>query len=399
MEKTRNQLFDPEHRLIDPATSALSITVGSISRSSEPAIPHGAMGNPISAGKKDFPSVFTRIGKGVNKAIKPDFVDYGGNYSLRQVGRGNNRWLQRDQNLMEPTLNHTTDKVFKGFCGTSFSAPHVTHMAARTERALERQLGERPSANLIRAMLANSATCSEEMKQWGMSSLDPHYTGRDNPKQERLMRLNGYGKVSDLLLSSTDNAVTLFAEDKLPLRDFHLYKIPVPEQFLKVRAAKSITVSLAYDPVTRMSRKEYLANNLWIEIFRRIDEDTLVRYKAKKEAGTDTEEDFNSLPDAFKTDFVPGYDALQKSTLQQRRWSKSARGGSDLLWEENSQPYIYILVSGKERFKYAQQELPQSYALCVTFAYESEENIDLYNQLRNNVRVKEPQRIQPRVRV
>ena len=182
------------------------------------------------------------------------------------------------------------------------------------------------------------------------------------------------------MLTSTDNAVTLFAEDKLPLRDFHLYKIPVPQQFLKVRAVKSITVSLAYNPITRMGRKEYLANNLCIEIFRRIDEDTLIKYKAKREAGTDTEDDFKNLPDAYKIkDFVPGYDAVQKSTLQQRRWQKGSGGGADLLWPGNDESYIYILVSGKERFKYAQQEQPQPYALCVTFAYESEENIDLYN--------------------
>ena len=400
MQKSRDQLFDPEHRLIDPATSALSVTVGSITRSAEPALPRGAMGNPLSVGQKDYPSVFTRIGKGVNKSIKPDFVDYGGNYSLRQISGGNNRWLMTDQNLMEPTLNHTTEKIFKGFCGTSFSAPHVTHMAARLERALEKQLGQKPSANLIRAMLANSAKCSAEMESWGMDSTDAYYTGLDNPKKERLMRLNGYGKITDQSLISTDNSVTLFAEDKLPLRDFHLYKIPVPQQFAIIRAAKSITVSLAYNPVTKISRKEYLANNLWIEIFRRIDEDTLIKYKAKRETGTDTEEDFKNLPDAYKIkDFSPGYDALQKSTLQQRCWRKSARGGSDLLWEGNDEPYIYILISGKERFKYAQQEQPQPYALCITFSYESEENIDLYNQLRNNVKLKVAERVQTRVRV
>ena len=400
MQKSRDQLFAPEHRLIDPATSALSVTVGSITRSAEPALPRGAMGNPLSAGQKNYPSVFTRIGKGVNRSIKPDFVDYGGNYSLRQIAGGNNRWLMTDQNLMEPTLNHTTEKIFKGFCGTSFSAPHVTHMAARLERALEKQLGQKPSANLIRAMLANSAKCSAEMETWGMNSTDTYYTGLDNPKRERLMRLNGYGKISDQSLVSTDNAVTLFAEDKLPLRDFHLYKIPVPQQFAKIKATKSITVSLAYDPITKMSRKEYLANNLWIEIFRRIDEETLIRYKAKRETGTDTEEDFKNLPDAYKIkDFSPGYNALQKSTLQQRCWRKSAQGGSDLLWEGNDEPYIYILISGKERFKYAQQEQSQPYALCVTFSYESEENIDLYNQLRNNVRLKETERVQTRVRV
>lgn len=194
--------------------------------------------------------------------------------------------------------------------------------------------------------------------------------------------------------------IKIISLGKFPLRDFHLYKIPVPQQFAKLRAAKSITVSLAYDPVTKMSRKEYLANNLWIEIFRRIDEETLIRYKAKRETGTDTEEDFKNLPDAYKIkDFSPGYDVLQKSTLQQRCWRKSAQGGSDLLWEGNDEPYIYILISGKERFKYAQQEQPQPYALCVTFSYESEENIDLYNQLRNNVRLTETERVQTRVRV
>lgn len=129
----------------------------------------------------------------------------------------------------------------------------------------------------------------------------------------------------------------------------------VPQQFAKIRATKSITVSLAYDPVMKMSRKEYLANNLWIGIFRRIGEETLIRYKAKRENGTDTEEDFNKLPDAYKTkDFLPEYDVLQKSTLQQRCWRKSAQGGSELLWEGNDKPYIYILISGKEKFKYAQ---------------------------------------------
>lgn len=400
MQKSRDQLFDQEHRLIDPATSALSVTVGSITYSAEPSLPRGAMGNNMSVGYKDYPSVFTRIGKGVNKSIKPDFVDYGGNYSLRQIAGGNNRWFMNDRNLMEPTLNHTTEKVFKGFCGTSFSAPHVTHMAARLERALEKQLGQKPSANLIRAMLANSAKCSSDMEAWGLSSTDPQYTGQDNPKRERLMRLNGYGKISDQSLVSTDNAVTMFAEDKLPLRDFHLYKIPVPEPFLKIKAAKSIIVSLAYNPITNICRKEYLANNLWIEVFRRIDEETLIKYKAKRESGTDTEDDFRNLPNNYKIkDFIPGYEALKKSTLQQRCWHKSAQGGSDLLWEGNEEPYIFILISGKERFKYPQQEMPQSYALCVTFTYESEENIDLYNQLHNNVKLKEAVRVQTRVRV
>jgi hypothetical protein len=398
MENIRDQLFSKEHKLIDPATSALSVTVGSITRFAEPSV-HENRITLLSAGCKDYPSVFTRIGKGVNKAIKPEFVDYGGNFAVNQMGRAAS-WVKNDRKLMEPTLNNTTSNIFKGYCGTSFSAPHVTHMAARIERSLEKQLGAKPSANLIRAMLANSAQVSESMVTWGKNSKDKLYQNRDNPKQERFMRLNGYGIVTERLLASTDNCVTLFAEDALPLRDFHIYKIPFPKEFLKIKAEKSITVSLAYNPMTRSSRKEYLSNNLWMEIFRRIDESELLKYKAKREAGVDTEEDLHKMPNAYKIDdFIPGFDTLQKSTLQQRRWKKGIRGGSDLQMEDNTNPHIYVLISGKERFKYETQEIPQPYALCITFSYDSEENIDLYNQVKARVKQKVIERVQERIRV
>ena len=100
-----------------------------------------------------------------------------------------------------------------------------------------------------------------------------------------------------------------------------------------------------------------------------------------------------------KKDFLPGYDSLQKSTLQQRCWKKSSRGGSDLLWPGNDEPYIYILISGKERFKYTEQEQPQSYALCVKFSYDSDENIDLYNQIRSNVKLKATAKVSTKIKI
>lgn len=397
LEKCRDQLFYPEHRLIDPATSALSVTVGSITRFDEPeAIPNRSA--RISVGKKDYMSVFTRIGKGVNKSIKPELVDYGGNFAVTQLMRGQTRWQKTDQKLLEPTLHNGNDKIFKGWCGTSFSAPHVTHIAARIERALEAQLEEKPSANLIRALLINSARCTDEMISWAESSTDVLHTGKNNPKQERRLRLIGFGRADDSLLYSDDNQVTLFAEDALELRSFHIYKIPVPKEFLKVKAEKSIAISLAYNPITRLSRKDYLTNNLWFEVFRKIDEKDLLLYKAKKESGDDTEEDLDNLPDENKAAFSPGYRDLAKATLQQRIWKKGPRGGSDLLWDEN-EPYIYIMVTGKERFKYAEQGFPQDYALAVTFSYGSRDNIELYTKLHDNVRIKERQRARTRTQI
>lgn len=83
--------------------------------------------------------MFTRTGSGVNGAIKPEFVDYGGNLAVVQQIGGRPRW-NSNRALNEPTLNNTLEKVFKGWQGTSFSAPHVTHIAARLERALQSQL-------------------------------------------------------------------------------------------------------------------------------------------------------------------------------------------------------------------------------------------------------------------
>lgn len=396
MEKCRDQLFQPEHRLIDPATSALGITVGSITRFDEPeAIPNRA--GRLSVGKKDYLSVFTRIGKGVNKAVKPEFVDYGGNYAVHQISRGNTKWITTDRKLVEPTLHNGNDQVFKGYCGTSFSAPHVTHIAARIERALEEQIKEKPSANLIKAVLANSARCTTEMINWAESSKDALYTGKANPKQERRLRLMGFGKIDDSLLYSSDNAVTLFAEDRLELRSFHLYKIPVPEEFLKVKSDKTIAISLAYNPITRMSRKDYLTNNIWFEVFRKIDESTLLQYKAKKEAEQDSDEDLSTLPNSNKADFSPGYTEILKGTLQQRIWQKGAQGGKDLLCGKD-EPYIYVLVTGKERFKYAEQEVPQDYALAITFSFSGKDDIKLYTKLYERARRRERTKQRERTR-
>ncbi len=387
MSNVRDQLFSEEHRLIDPATSALNITVGSITRYDETTMPRDFSSNTISIGKRNYPSAFTRIGKGINKSIKPEFMDYGGNYALKQAPRGINRWDRNNINLLEPTLNNSNDKIFKGYCGTSFSAPHVTNIAARIENCLEKQLGERPSVNLIKAMLGNSAEISNDMKEWVEQSRDINYTGTVNMKQDRCLRLLGYGKLTENLMHSTEKNVTLFAEDALDLRSFHLYKIPVPKEFLTIRSNKSIKISLAYNPMTKLSRKDYLANNLWFEVFRKIDEATLIKYRTKKQLGEDTEDDFKSLPNCYKADFTPGYETLLRSTLQQRIWTKGSGGGRDLLMDNNNEPYIYILVTGKERFRYLEQDKPQDYALCITFSYDAKENIGLYNKINSRANI------------
>ena len=347
-------------------------------------------------------SVFTRAGKGVNNATKPEFVDYGGNFSVSQITRGENRWRDKDRNLMEPTTNYTSDKTFRGFSGTSFSAPHVTHYAARLERSLESQLGEAPSSNLIRALLASAAYYPDTLRPWVESAKDANYTGEKSQKAELRLRLAGYGKIDEEVLfpePGDTKHVTLFAEDELPLRALHLYKIPVPLDFLKVRGKKRIAIGFAYNPPVRMSRKEYIANSMFVEVFRRTDIDALLSFAQKKEQGEEepADEALEKFREKYDAGFEPGSTTIQNSTLQQRVWEKGSRGGSDLLWEDND-PYIYVLITGKERFIHSEKEIPQPYALAVTFSYWASENINLQQAIIEKVKIRNRSEERARIR-
>ena len=407
MENIRNQLLSEEHHLIDPATTALGITVGSITRYSEPeSFPNRP--TPLSVGNIGYPSAFTRTGEGVGGGIKPDFVDYGGNIALSQMA-GSTSWYS-NRALNEPTLNNTTDRVFKGWQGTSFAAPHVTHIAARLQYALFKQLGEEPTANLIRALLASSAKYVQT--DWLNDAVPVGFSGKTKQTQDWRLRLSGYGKVDDSTLFTDRNHVTLFSEDALDLRQIHLYKIPIPIEFLKLNTSKRIAIGFAYNPPTRLSRKDYIANSLWFEVLRRLDVDKLLNYfdalrkynsEKRKSGGAniDTSQIDGYIDDFAKkhpAPFKPGSTEIRNSTLQQRVWEKGSRGGSDLLWEDND-PFIHVLVTGKAKFSHPDEVIPQSYALAITFSYESEEDIQLRQKLSEQVKIKQREQVRIRTQV
>ena len=410
MKQTRDQLLCDEHRLIDPATTALGVTVGSITRYAEPDNPSGLTTVPLSAGKEGYPSVFTRTGEGVNGAIKPDFVDYGGNFAIRQLGSDDIRW-GANRALNEPTLNNTIDKVFKGWQGTSFAAPHVTHIAARLQRALYAQLEEEPSANLIRALLASSAKYVQ--REW-LDAIVPvgHNANKNKQTQDWRLRLSGYGRVDDTTLFTDRNHVTLFTEESLDLRQIHLYKIPVPTEFLTLKANKRISIGFAYNPPTRLSRKDYIANSLWFEVFRRLDADMLLGYfdalrkynSEKRKRGTDVDtSEIDGYIDDFSNKhssslFKPGSTEIRNSTLQQRVWETGKSGGSALNWDGN-EPFIHVLVTGKERFKHPDEAMPQPYALAITFSYESEADIQLRQKISEQVKIRQREQIRTRTQI
>ncbi|MFN3651646.1 MAG: S8 family peptidase [Armatimonadota bacterium] len=370
-------LFHLEAGLCEPATAALAVTVGSLAQYDVAAIRRGSQEHDIvrPVARRNEPSPFTRIGPGVNGAVKPEFVDYGGNVGFD--GTGSSRRFIHDE-IPDPGLavmslsSQPLQKLFGYGIGTSYAAPHLARLAARLWLRLRDDLGQEPHPNLVRAVLASSAEVPDEAK----ALLDPH--GGD----KAIRRVCGYGLPDeDLAFNSTDWRVTLVAQAAQRIDTITLYEIPIPTEMIEARGRKRVIVSLAFDPPVRRRRANYLGVEMQVDLLRGKSPDEIeAAYRAvsKEERKTAPK----SFQDRHLCKLEPGPQAVESSTLHRREWS-FRRG--DL----NDGDTYYLMVRSFRNW--APDEITdQDYALAVTLEAEDER---LYNLISQRVRQR------PRIRV
>ncbi|KAM3111831.1 S8 family peptidase [Phormidesmis sp. 146-33] len=370
-------LKDENLRICNPGTAALAITVGALARAD-------ALGDHVkttgvrlkdafAGAPAHAPAPFTRVGWGLfyggnNAAVKPDVVAYGGNWAIQTIAGGSPKWKPFIF-LGEPTIQREDGGRFiTARDGTSFACPHVAHAAAIAASSLEKTLGQRPSANLIRA-LVGSATYSPPCP--------PEWLGNE----EETLRLTGYGmcSVHDLAVSKK-NRVRLVAMDEVELDKLHIYRVAIPKIFLSTRGKKGITVALAYDPPTRASRKEYLANTMWVEALHGLTTEEVEIYRAKNASS-----DVDTLPSGHEVKLRPPKTDVQWSTLQVRRVAWKAKPQLKIP-AGDSEPAIHFVVGCQQRFPTG-FDYKQRYGLVVLFWHESEQ-VELYQELRVRDRVR-----------
>ena len=115
----------------------------------------------------DEPSPFTRTGLGINGAIKPDLVHYGGN--LLFEGFGNNVRRIRTENPNAGTgvmsfSHEPLDRLFSFRVGTSQAAPPVARIAALIWNQLKAAVegpGSEPGAGGFGELGFRSGGCVE----------------------------------------------------------------------------------------------------------------------------------------------------------------------------------------------------------------------------------------------
>ena len=300
-----------EARLIEPATSAIALTVGGVAYGpgTDPQALRRDGVETLVAQTRGWPSPFTRVGLGVDGAIKPDVVDYAGDIRFER-GRSiqfppQHAGLPSTSKLFAPPEG----RLFRTVAGTSFAAPKVANLAARLYRDFPGA-----SSNLIRALIAASARLP--------AARPPELSGSEH--EPEVMRVYGYGMPDyDRARLSSEHEVLLLAEEELELDWFQLFTIPgLPEDFLKVRGKREISVTLAFDPPTRQTRGDsYLGVRMHARLFRNIAAHDLTnRLKAmtpeEREALGEDEVLLTKMPTMQRVALEPGVNVRRSGTLQ-----------------------------------------------------------------------------------
>lgn len=246
-------LDDPGSGLLDPASSALALTVGALAGDDGQGIRRAREDiDRVALGGQGLPSPATRRGPGARGMIKPDLAAPGGTYEHETIS---GRALSAPHRGVVGAAAVPPDRLLTSMSGTSPAAPLVTHSVLRA-------LGENPglTANAAKALVLLSAAPHENWFAGGMT---------DGAKRLAAEALGGYGRPdAERAARSTDHRTVLLAENAVPADGVHLYRVQIPSSFFASGGWRRLSVSLVYDPPVRATRLEYVASNMHVNLYR-----------------------------------------------------------------------------------------------------------------------------------
>jgi hypothetical protein len=282
--------------------------------------------------------------------------------------------MRRVRNISECSVVSTNwqyiQQLFTTDVGTSYAAPKVAHIAAQLYRTFPNA-----SANLIRALLVASAIVPEQAN----SLMEPLGT-------DAVVRVCGYGRPNLSLAQNSDEArVVLYAVSELNFDNFHIYEMPIPDEFIQEEGTRRITITLAYDPPVRHTRFDYLGVKMSYRLIRGKTADEVAeafRSRTREEGSVD-----RLSSTSFDCSMTPSPTVREGGTLQKGIFTMHRRPSIDY-------GDTYYLVVRCER-KWARDEhAPQRYAAVAVIEHSAQ--INIYNTIRQRVMAR--LRVRPRAR-
>ncbi len=353
-------------RIINPATSALALTIGSIA--GEERIEqerYGAEKIKTAIAKPHQPSPFTRTGLGINGMIKPELVEYGGNMILSD---NYGRIFEDKGGKLALLNNQVIDDIIQFDVGTSFSAPTVANLAGK----IANQFPDK-SANFIKNMLLLGA-------DYPFLPTKDFYNTENKKKAEQChLSVCGYGLSRyEKSINSFDNRTVLWDERQIGLNKIKVYSLQLPELFFTESGKKKIIVTLTFTPETRAARGDsYLGNRMEFHLFHSVNPQILI-----EKYGVINDVEQTSVPDdlkKFEIYFFPGANT-RKAGCHQKAWKIYQKEP-----KKRPEPPLSLVILNFNKWINDQTQM-QDYCISVTFEHEKE--IELYNAIRTNIQTR-----------
>ncbi|MDH5719847.1 MAG: S8 family peptidase [Spirochaetia bacterium] len=358
-ENLKNKIEFPDYlfndgQLLEPANALNAITVGSMARYDKGRAAHRYSDDPayqpvVRAGEI---SPFSRTGPGLLKSIKPELISYGGNMSSDRDG------MLREHGLGEIAFNHDflSGKLFNEYCGTSFSAPRISHLAGR----LLADIKNAP-VHLVRALLIGQAN-------YNSIFFRPQIT------ETQKKQLSGYGKVEeDFLFRSGEETVVIYAHDFIENNKNHFYQLPLPDEYFAGKRRREITVTLSYFSAVRNTRISYKATRMFYKFVKSNSAEEVYQMFDK---GTPDDE-YSNIPEYSHGRWITSKERTN-GTVQSSTWILKA----------SRLPEKYFIVVTRNDYPWGERisKLKEEYVLAVIIRDKENQEAQLYTKIRNAVR-------------
>lgn len=325
----------------------------------------------------------TRIGPGIQKAIKPEFVAYGGDDAFNTIL---SKTSKNVGTCIMSLSNKLTEGIFSQDAGTSYAAPYVSHIAALI---LERY--PEASNNLLRAILVSSSDVPREIElqvekleytETFIDMLQPSFRlnakGQIKSNKKKMLHyLAGYGYPNQAVATdSFEQRVMLLAdmrqENAIEVDKTHIFELPIPREFESAKGKKRITVSLAYNPDVRKTRMDYLGKTMSFELIRGKSLEEVYQVCASQ-AGRDEAD----KAERFEAKYVCNMEDCGKALREHGTLQKGTFEFTRSSYGDN----YYLVVDCKKNWSTEKQD----YALVVTYQVE-DKSVKLYELLKNRIR-------------
>lgn len=357
-------------RLLSPAESINSITVGAVNIDSAQI---SNLGNRFNPYRRTLPSPISAIGSGHRRSIKPDIIVMGGLQLFRKsIIRNSNSNL-----IIEPTKSPSNyspgnKSAFpsdqpgnlsdtKYSCGTSNSTALTTRFASICSGTLNQIFEDqlltsdlsKYETSLIKAMVIHGSS-------WGSIKEDicDILNQVNSSDIDRFARnWMGYGIPNpDRILECTPQRATMIGFGQLLDGQANLFKLPLPPSLASQSTWRRLTVTLAWISPISPSTQKYRDAGLWFDVYG-VD---IASQRKESSSGRN------------------GWQAVRRGTVQH-----------EIFEGDTAQPfvdgeYIEIKVNCSKDANAINE--PINFGLLVTLEVKDNITIDIYNEIKIKIR-------------